>query len=237
MREINFTDNSHPVIKGILDYLASGKDFDGCFWNNIIESNDNFPHAPWWDTKSVSTSHDSYNPAACLAGFIIKYADKQSELYSLGCRIAREAVNKYISQGFLDDMHTVSCYIRLMQYVEEAGVTDVFDIDVLKNKLKKQVTYSITRNTDEWETSYVCKPSQFFNSRESIFYIDNKEIADFECEFIIRTQLDDGSWNITWKWADYPEEWAISKTWWKSNNIITYMLYLKGFDKICVSEL
>lgn len=134
-------------------------------------------------------------------------------------------------------MHTVSCYIRLMQYVEEAGVTDVFDIDVLKNKLKKQVTYSITRNTDEWETSYVCKPSQFFNSRESIFYIDNKEIADFECEFIIRTQLDDGSWNITWKWADYPEEWAISKTWWKSNNIITYMLYLKGFDKICVSEL
>ncbi|HOA96508.1 MAG TPA: hypothetical protein PKK29_01790 [Acetivibrio saccincola] len=231
MREIKFTDKSHPLIRGILDYLGSGKDFNGHFWLNIIDSNDNYPHASWWNTKSRGV-HDDYNPTACLAGFIIRYADKDSELYALGCRIAKEAVDTYMNQGFLGNMHTVLCYIRLMQYAEEVGADDIFDNNALKAKLIKQVEKSITRNAGEWETSYVCRPSQFFNSKESIFYINNKEIADFECDFIIKTQLDDGSWNTTWNWADYPEEWAVSKNWWKSNGIITNLLYLKGFKKI-----
>ncbi|NLW27598.1 hypothetical protein [Acetivibrio saccincola] len=176
MREIKFTDKSHPLIRGILDYLGSGKDFNGHFWLNIIDSNDNYPHASWWNTKSRGV-HDDYNPTACLAGFIIRYADKDSELYALGCRIAKEAVDTYMNQGFLGNMHTVLCYIRLMQYAEEVGADDIFDNNALKAKLIKQVEKSITRNAGEWETSYVCRPSQFFNSKESIFYINNSTFA------------------------------------------------------------
>ena len=231
LREINFTDNSHPIIRGILNYLESGKDFNGETWYNIIKSNDNYPHAPWWNTVSGSDMHDDYNPTACLAGFIIKYAEKDSMLYNLGCRLVKEAVDDYMNKGLLGNMSTVLCYIRLMQYVEEADATDIIDVNALKDKLIKNVESSITRNTVVWETSYICKPSQYFNSKESVFYNSNKEIADFECEFIIKTQLPDGSWNITWNWADYPEEWAVSRNWWKSNGIITNLLYLKGFDK------
>jgi hypothetical protein len=83
-----------------------------------------------------------------------------------------------------------------MQYCEKAGVTEVIDLSLLKERLCEQVTRSITQNTTEWETSYICKPSQFFNSKDSIFYAENKEIADYECDFIIKTQLDDGSWNV-----------------------------------------
>lgn len=232
LREIDFTDNSHPVIKGILNYLASRKDFNGHYWNNIIKSNNDYPHAPWWNTETGSTAHDDYNPTACLAGFIIKYADKNSELYNLGCRLAKEAVNTYMNQGFLSNMATVLCYIRLMQYVEEAGATDLFDLHALQAKLTKQVESCISRNTDEWDRSYVCKPSLFINGKESIFYRSNKEIADFECDFILKTQLDDGSWNITWSWPAYPEAWAVSKNWWKANGIISNLLYLRGFNKI-----
>jgi len=232
LREIDFTDSSHPIIMGILNYLESGKDFNGNFWFNIIKSNDDYPHAPWWNTKTGSNAHDDYNPTACLAGFIIKYADKNSKLYALGCRLAKEAVNTYMNQGFLGNMATVLCYIRLMQYIEEAGLSGIFDINTLKAKLVKQVEYSITWNTAEWKTSYICKPSQFFNSKNSIFYANNKEIADYECDFIAKTQLEDGSWNITWKWTAYPEEWAVSKNWWKSDMIIRNLLYLRGFNRI-----
>lgn len=159
-------------------------------------------------------------------------ADKDSKLYALGCRIAKEAVSAYMNQEFLNDMFAVLCYIRLMKYAEEAGVNDVFDMEALKAKLIKQVERSIARNVSEWETSYVCKPSQFIDSRESIFYKNNEEICDFECDFIMKTQLDNGSWNIPWNWVAYPEEWAISKNWWKSYVIISNLLYLKGFKKL-----
>jgi len=72
------------------------------------------------------------------------------------------------------------------------------------------------------------KPSQFFSNSGSIFYKDNKEIADYECDFITRTQLEDGSWSIPWGWNGYPEEWAVSKNWWKGSGAVLNLLYLKG---------
>jgi hypothetical protein len=232
LREISFTDTKHSVVRGILDYLASGQDFTGKFWHTVILSNNDFPHASWWHTESNSTSHSDYNPTACLAGFIVRFAHKESILYQLGCRIAKEAYRSYISGDLLADMHTAGCFIRLWEYCEESGAADIIDCSALKERLREQVRFGITGNTDEWETGYVCKPSQFFNSRDSIFYEDNKEISDYECGFIKRTQLDDGSWNIPWGWNGYPEEWAVSKNWWKSNSIVLNMLYLKGIG-IC----
>ena len=230
LKEIDFTDSTHPMIGGILRYLASGQDFEGKFWYTTVRSNNDYPHAPWWHTESDSTCHNDYNPTACLAGFIIRFADKDSELYKLGCRIAKEAFDAYIGQGLLNDMHTGLCYIRLMQYYEEAEADNIFDISALKTKLRKQIRHSITKNTSEWETGYICKPSQFFDSRDSIFYADNLDIAEYEREYIIKTQLDDGSWSIPWGWNDYPEEWAISKNWWKGNGAIGNMLYFRGME-------
>ena len=46
---------------------------------------------------------------------------------------------------------------------------------------------------------------------------------------ITKTQLEDGSWEIPWQWDDYPDEWAISRNWWKCHVIISNLLYLKGF--------
>ena len=198
MREINFTQSAHPVTKGILRYLASGQAFKGHFWYCTVSSNNDYPHAPWWHTESDSVCHNDYNPTACLAGFIIRFADKSGELYRLGCRIAREAFDSYISHGLLNDMHTAGCFIRLMQYGEETGANDIFNISMLKDKLRQQVRHSITHNTAEWDAGYICKPSQFFNSHNSIFYTDYKEIAVYECEYIIKTPLVDGSWSIPW---------------------------------------
>jgi hypothetical protein len=232
LREIDFTDAKHPIIQGILQYLASGQEFTGQFWDNAPRSNNDYPHAPWWQIDSNSSCHHTYNPTACLAGFIIRFADRNSDLYRIGCRIAKEAYDAYFGQNLLDDMHTASCYIRLWQYCEEAGVTDIIDLSALKERLREQVRHGITKNTAEWETGYVCKPSQFFNNNNSTFYADNYDIAEYECGFIIKSQLDDGSWMIPWGWNGYPEEWAISKNWWKGNGAILNLLYLKGMGRL-----
>ncbi|WP_242855644.1 hypothetical protein [Ruminiclostridium josui] len=137
-----------------------------------------------------------------------------------------------MSDESTNDMHTILCYIRLMEYIEESKATDIINLATLKSKLIEKVKNCITQDTDKWATSYICKPSQFFNSRNSIFYNDNKEIAEYECEYIEKAQLADGSWNIPWDWCEYPNEWAISKNWWKSNVIIQNMLYLRNFGKL-----
>ena len=235
LHEIDFQDRTHPMVQGILQYLTSGKDFEDNFWTNTVKNNNEYPHAPWWHSESESPGRNTYNPTACLAGFLIRFSVKDSEWYHLGCRIAKEACDAYLAESYpndQNDMHTALCYIRMAEYIEESGQTDLIDLSACKAKLIEQVKNNITQNKSEWETCYACKPSQFFNSKESVFYPDNQEIADYECDFIVKTQLSDGSWAVTWDWNAYPEQWAIAKNWWKSNNALVNMLYLKNMGKI-----
>ena len=79
---------------------------------------------------------------------------------------------------------------------------------------------------------YVCKPSLFINSKNSIFYNENKDICQFECDFISSTQEADGTWDIIWAWDEYPEQWCISKNWWKSDLIIKNLKFYNEIRKI-----
>ena len=228
IREIDVVDSQQPVIQGLLKWYASGKHFNGKSWEITVESNNDYPHAPWWHTESVSSCHTDYNGTAQIAGFIARYADKESELFKLGVRIANEAIES-LSPDEIRDMHTCACYMRMAELFEKGKAIEYIPFDELKEKLHISINKLIVTDTSKW-SGYVCQPSCFINSKESEYYTDNKEIADYECEHIINTQLADGSWNIGWTWGgNYPDEWAISKNWWKGQWIIQNLLYLKGF--------
>ena len=132
-------------------------------------------------------------------------------------------------------MHTLLCYIRLLQYVQQAAGAAPFSAMALKRKLIEQVSHCISPDQTAWSTSYVCKPSQFIESRDSIFYTSNQDLADAECGHIIRNQLEDGTWPVTWAWADYPDAWALSQNWWKAGIIIKNLLYLRDVGKTALA--
>ena len=218
IREVSLGDAAHPIIRGMLAYLESTAAFDGHIWANTIPSNDEHPHAPWWD---YSPSREvTYNPTASLAGFIIKDADHSSALYAAAVRIAKEAYEYFAANQPLDSMHTVSCYVELFEYLRECGADIGIDIGAFELQLKEQLKHVLTQDTSVWDKEYVCKPSLFIHSRQSVFYPEYMALCGYECEFISRSQKADGTWNITWEWGSYPEQWSISKNWWKSDLII-----------------
>ncbi|HRX58560.1 MAG TPA: hypothetical protein P5075_07265 [Eubacteriales bacterium] len=232
VRETGIDDPSNEIVRGILRYLESGRDFDGTCWYFAVKSNAAYPHAPWWHTENDTANGGDYNPSASLAGFILRNAQRDSALYDLGSRVAQEAFSQLQEGAHENGMHTLTCYVRLLQYLTEAGISDVIDLAALEDTLRGHVRAAITQETETWETAYVCKPSQFLESPQSVFYAGSREIAEFECEFIQKTQLDDGSWNVNWNWGAYPDEWAVSRNWWKSAVIIRNLLYLRGFGRL-----
>jgi hypothetical protein len=226
IKEINLNDKNHPIIQGVLNYLSLGKDFDGHTWSNTVATNNNYPHAPWW--SFVPHQETSYNPTACLIGFILKFEDKNSKLFELACVLAKEAYSYFKLHFPMESMHTVSCFVELYEYIKESSMNDLLDIEEFSTLLHEQIQHVITYDTSKWAVDYVCKPSLFIGTKTSDFYMDNKEICDYECEFILNTQESDGTWGITWSWTDYPEQWNISKNWWKSDLIIKNTRYIKA---------
>jgi hypothetical protein len=87
--DYTFTDCSHPVLKGILKYLASGAYATETGWLGIngVPSNNDYSHAPWfhYDPASEPESLDPRNVVA----FILKYADTSSTLYQKALKIQK----------------------------------------------------------------------------------------------------------------------------------------------------
>lgn len=225
IHEAGLQDQTHPIVQGILNYLASGADFDGHTWLNSIPSNNDFPHAPWWTFSP--NPEITYNPTASLIGFILKFADRSSDLFYKGSLLAQEAYAHFKSHHPLQEMHTVANYVELYQDLRSSSINDLIDMQEFKNLLHSQIQHVLTHDTSRWAVDYVCKPSLFIGSKSSDFYLANMYTCYYECEFIANTQEPDGTWAVTWAWADYPEEWHISKNWWKSELIIKNLKYLK----------
>lgn len=230
LREIKLEAADHPIIQNILYYLASGRDFSDKHdqWLNVIPTNNEYPHAVWWHYKEQGNDF-FYNPTACLLGFIIKYADIDSELYKHACRAAKEAYSFFTNNFPLQDMHVTCCCIRLYEYCMEAEKTDLFDMTEYKNKLSEQINYNICTDIDKWNKEYVALPSSFIRSKNSIGYEQNIELIQKELRFISACQLPDGSFPITWKWCNDYAEFEIAANWWKSDFIIKNRLFEQEF--------
>ena len=232
LREIGQEDAAHPVVRGILRYLLSGADFDGHCWANSVKSNNDYPCAPWWRADPAEPSCAGYNPGASLAGFLLRYGERKGEAYALGLRVAREAYAGLFER--VPDMHESVCYAQLLEDARAAGVqsTPEFDLERLTRELHCLARRCIEKDKAAWKSAYICRPSMFVKSRESEFYPENADMAEYECVFLEKMQLPDGSWPISWGWDAHPEEWAVSKLWWKGHGAVENLMYLRGMQKL-----
>lgn len=217
IREIGWKDREHPIVQGVLRYLETTTAFDGHCWARTVPTNDSYPHAPWWD--HAPAGEVSYNPTASLIGFILRYTNPKRGLYQRAQSLLTEAYAYFKENCPMESMHTVSCFVELYEDLLECDMAQV-DLDEFERLLRGQIGHILTRDTTIWATEYVCKPSLFIHARSSRFYAENRELCDYECQFISDTQEIDGTWAITWDWGCYPEQWYISKNWWKADLIL-----------------
>lgn len=234
LKEINFFDKKHPIIRGILQYLNSGADFTGKGWHRKVLTNNDYPHAVWWtynqDYESSIKENWEYNPTAALVGFILRVSDQNSDIYKKGLKISHEAIERLVTVDIVET-HELSCFCSLIEDIEAMNLHDEFHIEMIKNNLQNHVENSIERDISKWG-DYVPRPSRYMRSRESNSYIDNKNLMDEDILFILKTRNEEGIWNIPWNWNQYQNEFEVARNWWKAEFIISNMLLLKEFEKI-----
>lgn len=230
LRELDFEED-HPIIRGILRYLDSGKDFNGSCWLNTVPTNNDYPRAPWWTYSSDSFARITYNPTAALAGFALRFASKDRDLYKKCLVIAKEAIQFLKETGQCDEMHVLACYVRLTEYGRKAGLAEELSLDEVEELLVRKIHRVMTWDKDTWRNAYVCKPSQFFMDKQSFLYQSFADLAADECEFIRKAQLPDGTWSINWKWENDLDQWQLAENWWKAHLIIMNLRFLQGIGE------
>ena len=229
LKEIGI-DGNESIVKMILAYLDSGKDFENGMWYKTVKSNNDYPHAIWWECPN-DRGEPYVNPTISLAGFALKYASKQSALYKKAVDIVKSTVQNFIAEPICD-MHVTRLFLELYEYCLSIDGFDLFDLSSYKSALYFAVKNTVCTDTDKWLKEYVCKPSTFYDSSKLVFDILDIELCKKEGELLLKEQQVDGSYDITWLWHNDYTEFYVAANWWKSSVLRTNMLYLKDLGLI-----
>lgn len=211
LREIGWDDAQHPLVQGILRYLDSGADFDAAQnqWLNDVPGNNDHPHAVWWTYGPEGSSFD-YNPTACLAGFAVRYAEKDSPLQVRALRIAREAVAWLEARLPQRDEHVTSCFMRLETYLPQGP-----ERERLHGLLHRQIAWHFEQNHDRWGKEYCALPTWFIDAPDSPHYAAYAPAVAQTLQILRDTCLPDGAWDIPWTWCNDDPAWQVARVWWQ----------------------
>ena len=233
LSEIQFTDVSHPVYKGIFKYLYSEKDLMEYGWRFSVPSNDDFPHAPWWNYNEEANLTESIGLTVGLSIFVLKYADRSSLLYQKATALVKNAINHLMTGSSFGEMG-IGGYVKLLEAMKELNVGE-YDYASLQLRVSELVKGSIEHDIAKWQY-YGVRPSRYIRTPHSVHYNDNKAIVDSELSYLVETLPPNNVWGITWRWFDnnekYMREFAISETWWKAYTAIETLCMLRNFGRI-----
>ncbi len=233
LKSIGFIDKNHKIYKGIMKYLESGRHFENNQWLFSIPSNDRYPHAPWWAYSQDANMIESTGLTAELIAFILEYFDKESEIYKKSLNLVKNILDNLMNADEHGEMG-IGGYLVLIDKLKALDIP-VGDLEMLQDKLRKQLQDSIEHDSSKWKL-YGVRPSNYIISPDSPYYEQNKDIVEKELDYIIQTKPENDVWGITWTWFDnnekYAKEFAISENWWKSCKAIEKLIFLRNFDRL-----
>ncbi|TCL63364.1 hypothetical protein EDC14_102182 [Hydrogenispora ethanolica] len=230
LRMIDFLDTTHPIYQGIFRYLEHTTDQADYGWFFIIPSNNHYPHAVWWDYNPEKNIFQSIGITAILSGFILRYGDKQSNLYKIATEYAKTLIEKLPTTTNFGDMG-LKGYSELLDDIEAAGLREDFNCQYLREKLQDLVWSKIHDEKD----NFMANPLEFIFSPNSRFYEKNQLEVEAALDQLIDQRPASGVWDIPWEWYNgnqYAKAFAISENWWKSFQAIEKLLQLKRFGRL-----
>lgn len=221
---VNALDKNSDIVKGIVKYLESHDSFDKDKkrWLFAIDSNKDYPHAIWWEKKGDGIS--GFNPSVSLAAFLVCY-DKCDPLYE---EILKEGLEflKNAEEISGDDLN---CFLLAYELFKTNGINNIIDMKVFKNLLCKAIFNTICKDTRKYGIEYVPLPSSVFpGTYTELITPEIKPLIAAEKDILSKLQLEDGGFEITWKWYTPYPEFEQARTWWRPRITLEKLLFYKN---------
>lgn len=212
------SDIRDTIIRGIIQYLASGAYFTDNGWVGMqgIPTNNDFSHLPWFHYDPKKATEADIGVTKRLSDFILKHADKDSDIYQKAA--ALKAKYKLCAQTLLNGFP---------DYDPTSFAPESFDA----------TTWAL------WQPL----PVHFVGSPESEQYLPLKNVVDMNLDTIVDTLCNTNGFHIMSveecnefeKNIPHPDgkrwcsgEQTIGNAYWGPHGITSNMDILRKFDRL-----
>ncbi len=218
---VNALNKDSDIVKGIVRYLESHDSFDEDKkrWLFAIDSNKDYPHAIWWEKKGDGIS--GFNPSISLAAFLICYGYR-TPLYE-----------EIVQAGFdyLENTEKISgddlnCFLLAYELLKTNNIGNIVDLEHFKDLLCKAIDNSICKDIEKYGVEYVPMPSVIFaGTYLELITPEIEPLITAEKDILGKLQMEDGGFDITWKWYTPYPEFEQARAWWRPRITIEKLLF------------
>ncbi len=225
LREIGVSAENEMVKQG-LSYFERTFDSSIGGWDPNGPQVDNYPHAIWWNYSPVASRLEPVvqaNPGAEIVGYMHLYRGHVTDEF---LEVATATVIEAFDALPVDmEFHALMCFVRLAEMAGEEIAAPML------GKLKESVQAAVAEGQGDWN-SYGARPLSFAGSPDSLLADDLVDQIDQQLDFEIGEQTDNGSWQPTFSWRQYEDEWPAAKAEWAGYLTLRQLLSFKTWGRI-----
>ncbi|HWO78259.1 MAG TPA: hypothetical protein VNM69_20530 [Bacillus sp. (in: firmicutes)] len=220
------------IVKSMISYLVNTYDKETGMWASVLPETNQYPHAPWWHWEEGVQEKWMFNPSAELAAFLVHWSSEESETSEIGWSAIEKAIDRLMKANEME-RHEINNYQQLIKIMNLHKTTFNtrfhYSLSEVSNKVMSFVEKSVEWDASEWSTGYKSLPLDFIDSPEHPLSEKFSDLIEQNLNFYIETISDEGTWDISWNWGGYPEEFAVSRRYWKGILTVNRYKLLKSF--------
>ncbi|WP_279401371.1 hypothetical protein [Piscibacillus salipiscarius] len=226
---------NHDMVQSTISYLINTYDKDLGMWASVIPENNDYPHAPWWGYSEDAQNNWMFNPSAELAAFLVHWSNEKDEAWQVGWDSLTKACRRLMSAEDMD-FHEISNFNQMVkllesnqaQFKEQTG----YAFEEVSRKVDNLILQTVEQDPSKWGTSYQPFPLDFVESPDDPLAKEFGSLIEKNLNFFIEDLLDEGIWDISWEWGQYPNEFAISRRYWQGILTVDRYKLLKRFGRV-----
>lgn len=223
---------NEPIVRSMISYLLNTVNTENGMWDAILPENNNYPHAPWWHWQEGVQENWSFNPSVELAAFLVHWSDEQSDAAEIGWNTISKAVTHLMNKNEMDK-HEINNYQQFLNIIktQEAAYNsrNPYSFEDVNEHILILAEKCVDKDVSAWSEGYKALPLDFIDHPDHPLRKRLGFLIDKNLHMYIEQMSDEGIWDITWNWGCYPEEYEITRGYWKGILAVNRYKQLRAF--------
>ena len=226
----NLDEVSENLVKRALHYIYYYCLKDGKI-NPNVPSNNDFPHASWWEYDENFFDTWRYNPTAYIVALTLHFTKENDKYYKKAYPLVPVIIESFNSDSKeLVDKHYVNNMMELYDVLTTKNIYPELH-KVLKDGINKRIEDLMDKDEEKWK-DYSNTPLELLQLREFVDTDERKELVEKNLDFVMDSRNSNGLFDVNWSWNNDYEEIELQRVKWVGLLLVNNLITFKKFDRI-----
>lgn len=200
--------------------------------NPNVPSNNDYPHAKWWEYDENFFEKWRYNPTAVLVALTLHFTNSENKYYKKAFELIPTIIESFISDTKENvDKHYLNNMMELYDVITKKNLFTEYH-EALYNNINKRIDDLITLDESIWNDDISNQPIELIQFMPFLNTEERKELIERNLDFLLDSRDANGLFEVTWNWGNDYDEFELQKIKWAGVILVNNLIFLKRFNRI-----